>query len=227
MAATIYFDLDGVLADMQGGLMKYPELVELRKILDDLINTKFTDYKGLVDDDIKTKYKAELEANPTSEVKELKKAFQKYTSKVFSIASKPKFYFDLPLMEGAKNMVEEANKLNGKLSNVLSSPVGDDKDADNISIKEKEEWVKTHFPGMFDKVIIKSDKENYAKSKSDILIDDRPKYVEKFTSAGGTAILHTDCEKSISELKSILNSIPKQNESRTFIMTYESFRNSI
>jgi len=84
----IYFDLDGVLADMESGLMQSPEVKALRVILDDLISSKFSSYEGLVDDDIKTKYKAELEANPESEVKELKKAFNKYTSKVFSVDGK-------------------------------------------------------------------------------------------------------------------------------------------
>lgn len=220
MEVTIYFDLDGVLADMAGGLMKNPEIVSLRQILDDLINTKFTDYKGLVDDDIKTKFKAELEANPTSEVKELKKAFQKYTSKVFSIAAKPGFYFNLPLMPGAVEMVEKANQLTSKLSNILSSPVGDEEDENNPSVKEKREWVAKHFPGMINEVIITSDKGRVVKGKSDILIDDRPKYYDKFTSAGGTAILHTDWKKSISELEMIL----RQFESRKHVLTFESFR---
>ncbi len=220
MKVKIYFDLDGVLADMEGGLMKNPEIVQLRKILDDLIETKFPEYKELVDDDIKTKYKVELEKDPDSPVKELKKAFQKYTSKVFSVAAKPGFYFNLPLMPGAKEMVERANSLSGKLSNILSSPVGDEGDENNPSVKEKKEWVQKHFGGMVDEVIITSDKGRVVGGKSDILIDDRPKYVEKFTGAGGTAILHTDWKKTLAQLESIL----KQFESRKFVMTFEKFK---
>jgi 5'(3')-deoxyribonucleotidase len=221
MEVNIYFDLDGVLADMEAGLMKNPEIVDLRKIVDDLIQTKFTDYKDLVDDDIKSKFKSELESNPNSEVKELKKAFNKYTSKVFSIASKPGFYFNLPLMPGAVEMVQSANEMTGKLSNVLSSPVGDESDENNPSVKEKRDWVDKHFPSMFNEVIITSDKGRVVKGKSDILIDDRPKYVEKFTSAGGTAILHTEYKDSISKLQNIL----KQFESKKWVMTFESFKN--
>lgn len=221
MEVNIYFDLDGVLADMESGLMQNPEVQVLRKMLDDLIDTKFTDYKNLVDDDIKSKFKAELESNPNSEVKELKKAFNKYTSKVFSVASKPGFYFNLPLMPGAKEMVEVANNLAGKKSHILSSPVGDESDENNPSVIEKKDWVKKHFGELIDQVIITSDKGKVVKGKSDILIDDRPKYVEKFTSSGGLAILHTEYRDSISKLQSIL----KQFESKKFIFTYQSFRN--
>lgn len=228
MEIRIFFDLDGVLADMEGGLMKTPELYQLRVELDNLINTKFTDYKGLVDDDIKTKFKAELEKDPNSPVKELKKAFNKYTSKVFSIAAKPGFYRTLPLMPGAKEMVVKAAQLTGHLPHILSSPVGDENDMNNPSVQEKKDWVKEHFDGMVDQVIITSDKGKVVESKSDILIDDRPKYVEKFTSAGGTAILHTDYIKTIRELTSIVPrytslSNPGPMQEKKWVKSFESF----
>jgi len=223
MEIRIFFDLDGVLADMEGSLRKSPEIIDLRNELDNLIDTKFQDYKGLVDDDIKTKFKSEIENDPNSPVKELKKAFNKYTSKVFSIAAKPGFYRNLPLMPGAKEMVAKAAELTGKLPDILSAPVGDENDMNNPSIIEKKEWVKEHFDGMVNEVILTTDKGRVVQSKSDILIDDRPKYVEKFTTAGGTAILHTDYNKTISELEKIVNSIPTQ-ESKRWIRTFESFR---
>lgn len=217
----IFFDLDGVLADMEGGLKQNPIINELREVVDNLIDTKFNDYKGLVDDDIKTKFKAELEANPESPVKELKKAFQKYTSKVFSIAAKPGFYRNLPLMPGAVEMVKRAAELTGKLPNILSAPVGDENDTNNPSVIEKREWVEEHFGGMVGDVIITIDKGSVVEGKNDILIDDRPKYVEKFTSAGGTAILHTDYKKSIAELERLLSGM--QTNERRFVKTYEGF----
>ena len=58
----IFFDLDGVLADMEGGLRQNPIILELRAVVDDLIDTKFNDYKGLVDDDIKTKFKIDAKS---------------------------------------------------------------------------------------------------------------------------------------------------------------------
>ena len=217
----IYFDLDGVLADMESGLMQSPEVKALRVILDDLISSKFTSYEGLVDDDIKSKYKAELEANPESEVKELKKAFNKYTSKVFSVAAKPGFYRNLPLMPGAVEMVKTAGDMSGELPNILSAPVGDENDMNNPSVVEKKEWVAEHFGELVGEVIITIDKGRVVKDKNDILIDDRPKYVEKFEAAGGTAILYKNSDQATAELSRIIGSAPVVE--KKYIKMYEQF----
>jgi 5'(3')-deoxyribonucleotidase len=217
----IYFDLDGVLADMESGLMQNAEVKALRVILDDLISSKFTSYEGLVDDDIKTKYKAELEANPESEVKELKKAFNKYTSKVFSVAAKPGFYRNLPLMPGAVEMVKKAGEMAGELPNILSAPVGDENDMNNPSVVEKKEWVAEHFGELVGEVIITIDKGRVVKDKNDILIDDRPKYVEKFEAAGGTAILYKNSDQATAELSRIIGSAPVVE--KRYIKMYEQF----
>ena len=217
----IYFDLDGVLADMQSGLMQNPEVKALRVILDDLISSKFSSYEGLVDDDIKTKYKAELEANPESEVKELKKAFNKYTSKVFSVAAKPGFYRNLPLMPGAVEMVKTAGDMSGELPSILSAPVGDENDLNNPSVVEKKEWVAEHFGELVGEVVITIDKGRVVKDKNDILIDDRPKYVEKFEAAGGTAILYKNSDQATAELSRLLGSAPVVE--KRYIKMYEQF----
>lgn len=220
----IYFDLDGVLADMESGLMQNPEVKALRVILDDLISSKFTSYEGLVDDDIKSKYKAELEANPESEVKELKKAFNKYTSKVFSVAAKPGFYRNLPLMPGAVEMVKTAGDMSGELPNILSAPVGDENDMNNPSVVEKKEWVAEHFGELVGEVIITIDKGRVVKDSNDILIDDRPKYVEKFEAAGGTAILYKNSDQATAELARILGSALPVVERKSYIKMFEHFR---
>jgi 5'(3')-deoxyribonucleotidase len=225
----IYFDLDGVLADMESGLMQNAEVKALKEVVDNLISTKFQDYKGLVDDDIKTKFKAELESNPESEVKELKKAFSKYTSKVFSVASKPGFYRNLPLMSGAVEMVKKAGELSGELPNILSAPVGDENDLNNPSVVEKKEWVAEHFDKLVNEVIITIDKGKVVKSKDDILIDDRPKYVDKFESAGGTAILYKNSNQATAELVKLIGSkkpVVEKITNKKWIKTFESFRMS-
>ena len=204
--------------------MQNTELVGLRKILDDLIDTKFTEYKGLVDDDIKSKFKAELEQNPESPVKELKKAFNKYTSKVFSIAAKPGFYANLPLMEGAKEMVVKVKELTGKLPHILSSPVGDENDPTNPSVQEKKDWVKSNFGDMVDKIIITTDKASVVKDKCCLLIDDRPKYVNVFTAAGGSAILHKKSVDTITQMEQLIPMLSNVTERK--VMTFEGFINS-
>lgn len=223
----IYFDLDGVLADMESGLMQNVEVKALKEVVDNLISTKFTEYKELVDDDIKTKFKTELESNPESEVKELKKAFSKYTSKVFSVASKPGFYRNLPLMPGAVEMVKKTGELSGELPNILSAPVGDENDLNNPSVVEKKEWVAEHFDKLVNEVIITIDKGKVVKSKDDILIDDRPKYVDKFESAGGTAILYKDSNQATAELVKLIGSkkpVVEKITNKKWIKTFESFR---
>ena len=217
----IYFDLDGVLADMESGLMQNAEVKGFRVILDDLISSKFSSYEGLVDDDIKSKYKAELEANPESEVKELKKAFNKYTSKVFSVAAKPGFYRNLPLMPGAVEMVKKAGDMSGELPNILSAPVGDENDMNNPSVVEKKEWVAEHFGELVGEVIITIDKGRVVKDSNDILIDDRPKYVEKFEAAGGTAILYKNSDQATAELARLIGSAPVVE--KRYIKMYEQF----
>jgi len=194
-----FFDLDGVLADMENGLQKNPEILSLRKVLDDLISNKFPEYKNLVDDKIKEKLKSELPSDAPADhpLRPLKKAFNNYVSKVFSVASKEGFYKNLPLMPGAKEMLAKAQQISGKKPHILSSPV----QGENTSVQEKLDWVQSNFGNLVDKVIIDTDKGKYASSKSDVLVDDRPKYVSTFESAGGSAILHKDPNIAIKEME--------------------------
>jgi len=200
-----FFDLDGVLADMEKGLQQSPEIIALRKILDDLISNNFPEFKNLVDDKIKEKIKADLppDAPANHPLKPLKKAFNNYTSKVFSVASKEGFYKNLPLMPGAKEMLKKAQEISGKKPDILSSPV----QGENTSVQEKKDWVNTNFGDLVDKIIIDTDKGKYAKSKNDVLIDDRPKYVSVFESAGGSAILHKNYNDTIKEMEKFKQSL--------------------
>lgn len=205
-----FFDLDGVLADMENGLQQSPEIVSLRKVLDDLINNKFPEYKNLVDDKIKEKLKADLPPDAPADhpLKSLKKAFNNYTSKVFSVASKEGFYKNLPLMPGAAEMLKKAQEISGKKPNILSSPV----QGENTSVQEKIDWVKSNFGNLVDEIIIDTDKGKYAKSKNDVLIDDRPKYVSTFETAGGSAILHKNYNDTIEKMKKFKQALTESNK---------------
>jgi len=219
-----FFDLDGVLADMENGLQQSPEIIELRKILDDLINNNFPEYKNLMDDKIKEKIKTDLppDAPANHPLRPLKKAFNNYTSKVFSVASKEGFYKNLPLIPGAKEMLKKAQEISGKKPDILSSPV----QGENTSVQEKKDWVNTNFGDLVDKIIIDTDKGKYAKSKNDILIDDRPKYINAFESSGGSAILHknyNDTIKEIEKFKQSLTENKNKNKMKNQILS-EEFR---
>lgn len=200
-----FFDLDGVLADMEQGLQQNSKIVSLRKRLDDLIKNDYPQYKNLVDDKIKEKLKKELppDAPKDHPLRPLKRAFNDYRNSVFGVAAKEGFYKNLPLMPGTKEMLKAAQKISGKKPHILSSPV----QGDNTSVQEKIDWVQTNFKGLVNKIIIDTNKGKYAKSKSDVLIDDRPKYVTEFESAGGSAILHKNYNTTIKEMEKF-----KQNE---------------
>jgi 5'(3')-deoxyribonucleotidase len=200
----VWFDLDGVLADMDGSLEKNEELNYLRDILDDIINEKFPHYKNLSNDLLKVKINLDLEKEPNDgDLKSVKKAFKNYNNFVFKVAGRPGFYINLDLMPQAKEMLIKSEELTGKKPNILTSPTGNENDPNNPAVKEKREWVEKHFGNLVNHIEITSDKGRVVRNEKDILIDDREKYVKKFTDAGGTAILFKNPKQAMSELEII------------------------
>jgi len=197
----VWFDLDGVLADMEASLAKDNKLKELKNILHNTIDKDFPRYKGLSNDGIKAKFKAELAEDPNNEeVKRLKKVFKNYNSTVFKVAGKEGFYGSLELIEGGRDMVKLAHQLTGVKPNILSSLVGNENNPNNPSVKEKREWVEKHFGDIIDHVEITTDKARVINSKNDILIDDREKYVNVFIDGGGSAILFKNAKQASENL---------------------------
>jgi len=216
----VWFDLDGVLADMQKALDVNSELQRLRGDLDNFINSTFPSYKGLSDDQIKLKFKSELELDPNNlGLKQLKRIFRDYNNYVFVIAGKHGFYANLELMPGAQELVKKAYEITGVKPNVLSSPAGDENDPTNPSVIEKRQWVKENFGTMINHVEITTDKARVAKGKKDILIDDRTKYVDVFINAGGSAILFTDYVSVIKELEQLYANLIKKV---TYVVSIEN-----
>jgi 5'(3')-deoxyribonucleotidase len=111
--------------------------------------------------------------------------------------------------------------MSGELPNILSAPVGDENDLNNPSVVEKKEWVAEYFGDLVGEVIITIDKGRVVKDSKDILIDDRPKYVEKFEAAGGTAILYKNSDQATAELASLIGSAPVVE--KRYIKMYEQF----
>jgi hypothetical protein len=77
---------------------------------------------------------------------------------------------------------------------------------------------------MVDKIIITTDKASVVKDKCCLLIDDRPKYVNVFTAAGGSAILHKKSVDTISQMEQLVPKLSSMTENKKWVMTFESFR---
>ena len=204
----VWFDLDGVLADMEGALNSNAEMIALKEKLDKLVGEKFSDWANLSNDELKEKFKAGLEQDPNNaDLKELKKAHREYTNYVFKLAGKAGFYAGLTLMPGAVELVQKANQIVGKKSSILTAPVGNENDPNNPSVIEKKQWVNDNFGNLVDHIEVTTDKGRVVKSKYDILIDDRTKYVDKFTSAGGSAILYKNADQAAAELQKLYDEL--------------------
>lgn len=198
----VWFDLDGVLADMQGALNSDGEINKFRNNLDSLIDSKFPEYKDLSDDKLKIAFRSALETDPNNQdLKKLKKVFRDYNNKVFGLAGLKGFYANISLIDGAHELVKKAYERTGVKPNVLSAPAGNENDLNNPSVIEKKEWVKKHFGDLINHIEITVDKGRVAKSKKDILIDDRDKYVDVFRSAGGSAIMFKNYKQAIQDLE--------------------------
>jgi 5'(3')-deoxyribonucleotidase len=204
----VWFDLDGVLADMDGALNSNAEMIALKEKLDKLVGEKFPDWANLSNDELKEKFKAGLEQDPNNvDLKELKKAHREYTNYVFKLAGKAGFYAGLTLMPGAVELVQKANQIVGKKPSILTAPAGNENDPNNPSVIEKKQWVNDNFGNLVDHIEVTTDKGRVVKSKYDILIDDRTKYVDKFTSAGGSAILYKDANQAAAELQKLYDEL--------------------
>ena len=204
----VWFDLDGVLADMEGALNSNAEMIALKEKLDKLVGEKFPEWSTLSDDELKEKFKDGLEKDPNNmDLKELQKAYKEYNNFVFKLAGKAGFYAGLALMPGAVELVQKANQIVGKKPNILTAPAGNENDPNNPSVIEKRAWVEDNFGDLVDHVEVTTDKGRVVKSKYDILIDDRTKYVDKFTSAGGSAILYKDADQAAAELQKLYDEL--------------------
>jgi len=204
----VWFDLDGVLADMEGALKANNELIRLKVDLDEYVKEHFPDWVNISNDELKEKFRVGLERDPNNvEFKELKKRFKAYNNYVFKVAGVNGFYANLELMPGAIELVKESIEITGKKPNILTAPAGNENDPKNPSVIEKRAWVDKHFGDLINHVEVTIDKGRVVKSKYDILIDDRTKYVGKFESAGGSAILYKNAESAAESLRRLYDDL--------------------
>lgn len=187
-----FFDMDGVLADFDKGIEddeRYQEVKDAKKELFDYIQKEHPEVKHMTTiDDVKM-----FLPKGNAELKEL---YDTVHDLIHEIADQKGFFLNLKPLKGAEEMLKAASEISGKLPNILTAPVDSPWCAD-----EKRQWMTKHFNGLFDKMYVDKKKEKYASSKNDVLIDDRKKYVKAFTEGGGSAILHSDPESSIEQMK--------------------------
>ena len=196
---TVYFDMDGVLADFDTGVLTgNPRAGKAREVYMKML-VNFPQFQHVTDDQIRAALKGP-QIDPG--LKALKKAYNNFRELKFMETNKEGFFLNLPPMAGAGEMLAQAAEMTGRKPSILTAPV--DNNTERCKA-EKEQWMQKNFPGMYDKFICTQDKELYANADS-ILIDDRTKYTMKFEGNGGIAILHKNPTDSMQKLEQILKS---------------------
>lgn len=204
----VWFDLDGVLADMEGGLVKSEEYRKEKEIYDSFVNDNFPDLSGLSSDEAKIKINQLIENDPNNQLaRQLKKLYRNYTNKVFKVAKNKDFFYNLDLMPDSKEFLKLAHQLTGNKPNILSSPVGDENDPNNITVIDKKRWVNDNFGDLVNEIVITTNKDKVVKSNNDILIDDRLKYTSLFSNAGGSVVKYDDSKQAMNDLKDLINEL--------------------
>ena len=196
----VYFDMDGVLADYDGGMAHDSAIRDAQLRHDRLFDKLPEKYKMMSAWSFSKALASFEEDHALSAYKEARSELNNVKN-LTSFA--PGFFENLSVVPGAKNMVDEAVKLFGNVG-ILSSPV-DPRDMPEVKrqcIAEKNAWLDRHFPGVFSERIFDKAKHKYA-SPSAILIDDRTKNTVPFEKAGGTSILFRDSQSVIEELQSM------------------------
>lgn len=200
---TVWFDMDGVVADFDAGLSVNPELLRARAELHSLIESAHPSYIGLSDDQIKARLRADA-ADGARDTEGLRRVFRRYDGLVYATAGRPGFFEGLEVLPGAEWMMREAAAISGRRPCVVSAPMGDESDPLNRCVLEKRRWLERHLPGLYERAVFTVEKGRVVRDPGDVLIDDRPKYCQKFLDAGARAIVHTDPGKTLSMLRSML-----------------------
>ena len=196
----VYLDMDGVLAGFDEHLSTKQDFVQKNNSLRKLLLTLPEEYQSLSTDDIKHLVKGP-QTSPM--IVALKKAYKEMNSSKFKIATKQHFFYDLPVLPGAKELVYGVIEMTGNKPHILTAPIQSNKH----SAQEKEAWIQKHFAGLYSTFNCTADKHKFAQGNpSNILIDDRTKFIEPFKQAGGSAILYQsgNSHAALSQLKLII-----------------------
>ena len=111
-----------------------------------------------------------------------------------------KNFAKLELMPGAEVLMKACDAL--KVPVEILTSTGNEKHYDTIAA-QKTEWLKAHNITYKPNFVAGGLKKAEYADPWNILIDDTPKVVDAYVKAGGTAILHTDADKTIAELSKL------------------------
>jgi len=192
-----FFDMDGVLADFEKGIEndpRYSEVVEAKNELFEYVKTNHPEVKRMHIDDVK--------AILTQGSDTLKALYDKAHDLVHEIADQKGFFLNLQPLPGSREILEESIKLTGELPTILTAPT------DSVyCVPEKNEWMKKHFSGLYDKFFADKNKGKFAKNKYDVLIDDRKKYTEMFEKNGGSTIRYENYTQVLEDMRKIFSDL--------------------
>lgn len=202
---TVYFDMDGVLADFDKKAHSFEHVAKAKKALEAFKSQK-PEIAKLHNDELKELLRGRQE-DPW--LAKLKKLYNKHSDSIYSVADKPGYFISLEPLPGAIGMIQAATQLLGKKPHVLTAPMQRNPNCE----EEKRAWIDSHVGDLIDEFHCTKEKQNFANSEWDILIDDRPKYVNKFRAAGGTAIMHKgDPAATIAKLEETIAKLKGMNE---------------
>jgi len=145
-AYTIFFDMDGVLANFEKGTMQSQKVIEAKEKFDSILHA-IPELAKLSEDELKKQLNGK-QSDP--KLIKLKAAFKDFNGFRFKEADKEGFFENLEPMEGARMMLMKARKLTGHLPNILTAPT--EKNPERCA-KEKHAWMNKHFQGLFSQLL--------------------------------------------------------------------------
>jgi 5'(3')-deoxyribonucleotidase len=144
-------------------------------------------------------------------------AEQELDKVVVACMSEPDWFYNLPVLEGASDLVAQAC-IYGQPTVLTARPKIDKM---NTAV-QKSKWLAQNFPGLFTNNFIcclRHEKQKYAKEAGDgpcqefgiydkpnILVDDLESNCREWEAAGGKAVLYKNAKQAIEDLKNIVNS---------------------
>ena len=116
------------------------------------------------------------------------------------IVAKKDFWHTLPWLEGGRNLWKVISKIPDTPIHILSAYASWDPNCK----AGKRAWLKKNLKPSPSRIFLvkRAEKQNFAE-KNAILIDDHPKNIKEWTSAGGKGVLHINTSTTIAKLKKL------------------------